>query len=49
MIDLILFLIIGGKLDILNGWYLTLIIIKGLWKAFFWSMIFMAGSTRGEK
>ena len=31
MIDLFLFVIIGSKLDLMHGWFLTLIIFKAIY------------------
>lgn len=49
MIDLILFMMIGAELDILNGWYFTLVIIRTIIKYWFWIMIFLKGSKVGEE
>ena len=48
MIDMILFMIIGAKLEILNGWYLFLTILKGFCSATFWMLILVNGSKGGN-
>lgn len=47
MIDMILFMMIGAELGILNGWYLTLVIIRTILKYLFWGGIFLKGA--GDK
>ena len=45
MIDMILFMIIGAELGILNGWYLTLVILRTIFKFLFWTGIFLKGAS----
>lgn len=45
MIDMILFMMIGAELGILNGWYLTLVIIRTILKYLFWGGIFLKGAS----
>ena len=47
MLDMILFMMIGAELGILNGWYLTIVIVRTILKYLFWFMIFMKGA--GDK
>jgi len=49
MIDMILFMLIGAELGILNGWYLTLVLLKMIGKLIFWSIIVNCFESKGDK